>query len=342
MKKSRVGFVDDDKNLISSLKRSLVKYSDEWDVFFYTNPFDLVEAFKKEPIDVVVSDLKMPKLCGLELRESLRGLDQDLQFIILSGAAGLADVAKAINESSVLRFFVKPINAAQLMEGVSFAIAERKRQVEARERRICQADALPSVGRAALARLPVGVIVINLFLRVVFMNPRGVQIINDNDGLMVDQGGAIRATNSNVSFELHSKVKNAFARAPNGGLSSIVLHRPSMAHPYVINIEPVKEMHRLDDEQDLAVLYVTDPENPPTISTSILMQMFNLSLSEARVAAGLAEGSKLSEIAERLQLTPSTVRTYLKHVYAKTNTQRQAELVKVILLSSMGSGLEAS
>jgi len=82
-----------------------------------------------------------------------------------------------------------------------------------------------------------------------------------------------------------------------------------------------------------AVLFLTDPEVQPNISAPILGELFGLTDSEARLARALAEGSRLDEAAETIGVTVSSARTYLKQVFSKTETNRQAELVQLILTS---------
>lgn len=61
-----------------------------------------------------------------------------------------------------------------------------------------------------------------------------------------------------------------------------------------------------------------------------LLQIFDLTPSEARLALGLARGLSLAEAADSLALTLETVRTYSKRIYAKTGARGQADLVRFI------------
>lgn len=65
----------------------------------------------------------------------------------------------------------------------------------------------------------------------------------------------------------------------------------------------------------------------------LVSQLFDLTPSEAHLAALLAAGSTLAEAAERLELTENTVRTYCKTIMAKVGVSRQTDLVRLILQS---------
>ena len=66
-------------------------------------------------------------------------------------------------------------------------------------------------------------------------------------------------------------------------------------------------------------------------SEEILKLLFNLTPAEAKLTRLFAEGCGLTEAATRLGVTRETLRTRLKSIFEKTNTHRQAELVRLIL-----------
>ena len=80
-----------------------------------------------------------------------------------------------------------------------------------------------------------------------------------------------------------------------------------------------------------AVIFVADTEKRALPSEDSISRLFGLSRAEARLVRKLAEGLRLEEAAEKCGITPSTARTYLKQCFQKTGTDRQAELVRLIL-----------
>lgn len=65
----------------------------------------------------------------------------------------------------------------------------------------------------------------------------------------------------------------------------------------------------------------------------LVMQLFDLTASEAQLAALLASGLTIAESAERLGLRENTARTYSKIIFNKTGVGRQTDLVRLILRS---------
>ena len=62
----------------------------------------------------------------------------------------------------------------------------------------------------------------------------------------------------------------------------------------------------------------------------MLAAVFGLTAAETRLAAQLASGASLAEAAEKLKVSRTTVRTQLQSVFAKTETRRQADLMRVL------------
>ena len=72
------------------------------------------------------------------------------------------------------------------------------------------------------------------------------------------------------------------------------------------------------------------PANGLLPGAGIIAALYDLTPAEARVARGIAEGLSPAALAGQLEVSPETVRTHLKRVFAKTSTKRQAELSLLI------------
>jgi len=68
----------------------------------------------------------------------------------------------------------------------------------------------------------------------------------------------------------------------------------------------------------------------PMPSETSLRQLFNLTAAEAKVAQRLACGDSIEETARHLSIKPTTARTQLAAIFAKTDTRRQARLVAIL------------
>ena len=76
-------------------------------------------------------------------------------------------------------------------------------------------------------------------------------------------------------------------------------------------------------------MIVVDPELSAAPPFEALKALYGLTAAEARLTCGLLKGERLEDYAERTGISMNTARTHLKAVFAKTNTDRQADLVRL-------------
>ncbi len=116
----KVLFVDDDIRILKAFARHL-----EGEIDFETSacPQAALELIKNSgPFAVVVTDMRMPGMTGVELLEHVRKIAPDTVRIILSGHADLATSQAAINERHIFRLLSKPCSQDRLAEAVSEGI----------------------------------------------------------------------------------------------------------------------------------------------------------------------------------------------------------------------------
>ncbi|UCD87245.1 MAG: response regulator [Desulfobacterales bacterium] len=66
--KRRILVVDDEKDMLALLRRIITEKT-EYDAVLQNNPSKAVEMIEQEPFDLVITDLKMPKMDGIALLE---------------------------------------------------------------------------------------------------------------------------------------------------------------------------------------------------------------------------------------------------------------------------------
>jgi DNA-binding CsgD family transcriptional regulator len=79
----------------------------------------------------------------------------------------------------------------------------------------------------------------------------------------------------------------------------------------------------------VAAVFVAPALTPPPAPGEAMATLFDLTVAEARVFAQIAAGRTIVEAAEALGVQVTTVKTHLAHIFAKTDTRRQADLVKL-------------
>jgi DNA-binding CsgD family transcriptional regulator len=78
---------------------------------------------------------------------------------------------------------------------------------------------------------------------------------------------------------------------------------------------------------------MTAPGSHQLLPEQLLISLFGLSRSEARLATLLVEGLKLAEAAGAMNISEGSARIYCKRIFSKMGVGRQVELVKMVLKS---------
>jgi DNA-binding CsgD family transcriptional regulator len=182
--------------------------------------------------------------------------------------------------------------------------------------------------RNVLDTLSAAVFLVGLGRRLVFTNAAG-------DGLLAD-GGFLKMSNgclqANRVASLPSALDDAIDRALKGdtaiGISGIgvplIGRDGERLAAYVLPISG-KDIRGELGRGHCAVFIAKRGEQQP-MAMEILRTIFDLTVSEARIALLLAKGDGPQVIADSLNVSVNTVRSHLKHAYAKTETSDQAGL----------------
>jgi DNA-binding response OmpR family regulator len=110
--------VDDERDVADALKMGLESKGFKVDVFY--DPVQAVASFEHGAYDLVVSDIKMPKMNGFEMIYEMRKIDQTVPIIFLTGYVDMMnEVNKLFTKMNVREVIQKPIGIQQLAEKIN-------------------------------------------------------------------------------------------------------------------------------------------------------------------------------------------------------------------------------
>jgi DNA-binding CsgD family transcriptional regulator len=192
-------------------------------------------------------------------------------------------------------------------------------------------DSMPTARhRRQLDLLAVGVILLDWGGRPVFLNRRASALVTADDGLGMDRDGLHGAT-PETTAALRRLVAEAGCTSSGHGTGAggaIVLPRPSGRRPLAALITPIApERCRATPGTAMAALIVSDPDDVAAPPTTALRRLWGLTAAEATLAREVVAGRNLKDAAAGLGVSVATVRSQLARIFAKTGTDRQAELV---------------
>jgi len=166
--------------------------------------------------------------------------------------------------------------------------------------------------------------------RITFANRRAEDLLQQRHDGLTSRAGKL-ATSRHPD---QPRLTSAVAAAARERIATVLaLHRGSERRPLQIWIAPLPRetdhAFAWTPASDVLVLAV-DPETQATPTIEALKALYPLTDAEARLTCGLLDGECLEDYAARAAITMNTVKTHLKAVFAKTETRRQAELVRAL------------
>jgi DNA-binding response OmpR family regulator len=121
----KVLIVDDEETLTWSMARSLAKDKDKYEVIIANNGREALNLLKKNKIDLVISDIRMPDINGLDLLVKIKKEYPQTKVIIMT-AYGSSDVQKEANRRGSLYYVEKPFEISDIRKIIIDLIGRKK------------------------------------------------------------------------------------------------------------------------------------------------------------------------------------------------------------------------
>jgi len=123
METRTVLFVDDESKVLASLKRGLL--DEPYEKLFATSGKEAIELLKQNEVHVIVTDMKMPEMSGLELLRTVKQEYPHIVRVVLSGYTQITTLLTAINQGEIFKFITKPWKLEEEFKGVVREALER-------------------------------------------------------------------------------------------------------------------------------------------------------------------------------------------------------------------------
>jgi DNA-binding CsgD family transcriptional regulator len=193
----------------------------------------------------------------------------------------------------------------------------------------------PVEGSAAiLNQLPQGVLLVDAQSGVLFANPAGEKLFRARAGLFFGPDG-LRAESAGETRRLRKTIVDC--AEPSGEIGGkggrLRISREDRSPLIVLVIPQRSRLGWIDVVRPRAVLFITEPEQTTAAQGQNLREDFGLTPAEAALTLEILKADGLKAAANRLGVSLATAHTQLAHVFDKTGTRRQAELVRLILQS---------
>jgi two-component system response regulator HupR/HoxA len=127
MEKRTILFVDDEEKVLKSLERGLL--DEPYNCLFATSGKMALEILEQNEVHVIVTDMRMPEMSGLELLRVVKVKYPHIVRLVLSGYTQVTTLLTAINQGEIFKFITKPW---KLEEDFKFVLKEAVEYYNAR------------------------------------------------------------------------------------------------------------------------------------------------------------------------------------------------------------------
>lgn len=114
--------VDDDAQVLRTLRKILEKKGHQ--VLAFGSALAALERLKEEPVDLILTDLKMPEMDGIEFLSRAKALHPETPVILVTGFATIEMTVSAIKRGA-FDFLKKPFEVQKIVEVVERALASK-------------------------------------------------------------------------------------------------------------------------------------------------------------------------------------------------------------------------
>ena len=113
-KKYSIAIIDDETEILNVLSRYLSRNT-SFSVSTYSNPVSALSSMENKKYDLVLLDIMMPQMNGLEVLEKLKSKNKEQKVIMMTAYSTLDKVLKSHKEGAT-NFVMKPFDSLQLLE----------------------------------------------------------------------------------------------------------------------------------------------------------------------------------------------------------------------------------
>ncbi|NRG19955.1 response regulator [Rhizobiales bacterium] len=304
-------FIDDEIRILNALQRQLSSVGKRWSLCFETDPRDALDTAIELQPDVIVCDMRMPGMDGVQLLSTLRARGVDTCAIMLTGSSDLEVATAAINVAGVFRFFTKPCSPEELMSGIEAALADRERRRQAMD---------TFAEFKAFDLVSAGIFVFGESEQPLYTNATAQRMLQAGQSLRTAADGSVKLLDDDRPIDLGLLVEKVRA---TGEAVQLGLARKDAMFPLSATLRP-------QEDSGYVVLIATDPEEVDPPCSTVIGDVLKLTRSEASLVYNLALGLSVAEAAEACGLSVQSARTYLKRIYQKTRTNRQSDLMRLV------------
>lgn len=355
MSRSLVGY--DGKSLIlciedeADLRDDLVDELQDagYDVISAANAPQALQHLQAVSPHLILCDITMPGMDGYELLDVLRDTRPDLAhtpFVFLTAQASPQQIVRG-KRAGADDYLVKPVDFDLMLATIATRIQQvaRIRQRFAHETQQLQLtlaglheqqtrDRFQQIAQA-FDYVTTGIVLLDSQVRVQFANRAAADILNTETALQ--PGQAFKVAHGRIASEFQAAFDHVMAAgaAADDIVECVTLPNHDGRHHVLLMVCSLAYTHTLTDSDPVVMVMACDPARRTLLPAHALAELFQLTPTEAQVACAFAEGKRSEQIADQFAISVTTVAFHKRNLFQKTRTNRQADLIALLLTLSV-------
>jgi DNA-binding CsgD family transcriptional regulator/PAS domain-containing protein len=191
-----------------------------------------------------------------------------------------------------------------------------------------------TVLQAMLGAVPTPMFACTADSRIRYANDAAEALLRESDGLASDGLRLVAAIATHTEQLAKAVACAAGTVTPSGARTGQTIHLPlrSNGNSIAVTVMPLPQtggrLPGVDGAQTLVI--ARHPKRALELACARLRDVYALTAAEATLVAAMLDGAALPQVAMRLGIGHSTARTHMKHIFAKTQTHRQSELLRLV------------
>ena len=181
----------------------------------------------------------------------------------------------------------------------------------------------------SLNRIPLGIMVVDHGCRILHSNDQAKALLQNDSGLVRRPDGRCATNSKKLNQEFQKVVERMTAGESTDEHDQETLVIPGKDGGGGLSLLLVPAGTQAGRQN--AVIFMTSPDTEVTVSHATLRRLYTLTDAEAALAEKLVQGKTLEEIAGETGRSGHTLRSQLKQIFQKTDTNRQSQLIKKVL-----------
>lgn len=293
--------------------------------------------------DLLLCDITMPGLDGYEVLRKLRIDRPDLSntpFVFLTALSDPNEIIEGKLQGAD-DYLVKPVDYDLLLATVSARLRQVDRMRSRHEHEMAMLrQALGGLSgggaEAALDLISLGIVLLDGRGKPVHVN-RAAREMGTEPDFIRTRPDTINSPDPLSDRDLQNALSSTLKTAKTGGekVVGVMLYRSQDDNSIPVLVCSLAVDQCATPDLPHVALFLSAPEHQKRVPETLLMDLFGLTPTEARVAGTLARSTRAADVASELGVTQTTISFHMRNLFQKTGTHRQADLIALILAGPM-------